>query len=78
MKIDRIELHYVKIPLEEKKPGFFGEPAYFTPSWIPGFRQSEMRFYFLKLGTDQGYEGYAAMPAMGCHDQVKFVFKKKS
>ena len=65
MKIDRIELYYVKIPLEEKKPGFFGEPVYFTPSWIPGFRQSEMRFYFLKLGTDQGYEGYAAMPAMG-------------
>jgi L-alanine-DL-glutamate epimerase-like enolase superfamily enzyme len=65
MKIDRIELYYVKIPLEEEKPGFFAEPAYFTPSWIPGFRQSEMRFYLLKLGTDQGYEGYAAMPAMG-------------
>ena len=65
MKIDRIELYYVKIPLEEKKPGFFSEPAYFTPSWIPGFRQSEMRFYLLKLETDQGYEGVAAMPAMG-------------
>ncbi len=65
MKITRIELYYVKIPLEEKKPGFFSEPAYFTPSWIPGFRQSEMRFYFLKLGTNQGHEGYAAMPAMG-------------
>lgn len=65
MKINRIELYYVKIPLEEKKPGFFGEPAYFTPSWIPGFRQSEMRFYFLKLGTNKGHEGYAAMPAMG-------------
>jgi len=65
MKINRIELYYVKIPLEEKKPGFFSEPVYFTPSWIPGFRQSEMRFYFLKLGTDEGYEGYAAMPAMG-------------
>jgi D-galactarolactone cycloisomerase len=65
MKVNRIELYYVKIPLEEKKPGFFSEPAYFTPSWIPGFRQSEMRFNLLKLGTDQGYEGYAAMPAMG-------------
>lgn len=65
MKIDCIELYYVKIPLEEKKPGFFGQPAYFTPSWIPGFRQSEMRFYLLKLGTDQGYEGFAAMPGMG-------------
>jgi L-alanine-DL-glutamate epimerase-like enolase superfamily enzyme len=51
--------------LEEKKPGFFSEPAYFTPSWIPGFRQSEMRFYLLKLCTDQGHEGYAATPAMG-------------
>lgn len=65
MKVDCIELFYVKIPLEKRKPGFFKQPAYFNPSWIPGFRQSEMRFYFLKLGTDQGHEGYAAMPAMG-------------
>jgi len=65
MKINRIELFYVKIPLEEKKPGFFGSPAYFLPSWIPGFRQSEMRCYLLRLGTDAGYEGVAAMPAMG-------------
>jgi D-galactarolactone cycloisomerase len=65
MKIDRIDLYYVKIPLEERKPGFFSTPAYFLPSWIPGFRQSEMRFYLLKLGTDEGYEGYAAMAAMG-------------
>jgi L-alanine-DL-glutamate epimerase-like enolase superfamily enzyme len=65
MKIDCIELYYVKMPLEEKKPGFFNEPAYFAPSWIPGFRQSEMRFYLLKLVTDQGYEGYAAVPGMG-------------
>jgi L-alanine-DL-glutamate epimerase-like enolase superfamily enzyme len=65
MKINRIELYYVKIPLERRKPGFFRQPAYFNPSWIPGFRQSEMRFYLLKLGTDAGYEGYAAMAAMG-------------
>jgi L-alanine-DL-glutamate epimerase-like enolase superfamily enzyme len=65
MKINRIELYYVRIPLEEKRAGFFSQPAYFTPSWIPGFRQSEMRFYLLVLGTDGGYEGYAAMPAMG-------------
>jgi len=65
MKIDSIELYFVKIPLEKKKPGFFSEPNYFLPSWIPGFRQSEMRFYLLKLGTDEGYEGYAAMAAMG-------------
>ncbi len=65
MKIDRIELYYVKIPLEEKKPGFFAQPAYFQPSWIPGFRQSEVRFYLLKLGTDTGLEGVAATVGMG-------------
>ena len=65
MKIDRIELFYVKIPLEEKKPGFFTQPRYFNPSWIPGFRQSEVRFYLLKLGTDSGHEGVAATVGMG-------------
>ena len=65
MKINRIELFNVKIPLEAKKPGFFAQPAYFNPSWIPGFRQSEMRFYLLRLTTDSGLEGVAAMPAMG-------------
>ena len=65
MKIDRIELYYVKIPLEENKPGFFAQPAYFNPSWIPGFRQSEVRFYLLKLGTNTGLEGVAATVGMG-------------
>lgn len=65
MKIDRIELYYVKIPLEEKRPGFFAQPAYFNPSWIPGFRQSEVRFYLLKLGTDSGLDGIAATVGMG-------------
>ena len=69
MKIDRIELYYVKIPLEDKKPGFFTQPKYFSPSWIPGFRQSEMRFYLLKLGTDAGHEGCAAIAAMGLERQ---------
>ena len=36
MKIDSIELFYLKIPLERKKPGLFAQPAYFEPSWIPG------------------------------------------
>ena len=65
MKINRIELFYVKIPLSPGKPGFFAEPAHFMPSWIPGYRQSEVRFYLLKLTTDSGHEGVAAMPAMG-------------
>ena len=69
MKIDRIELYYVKVPLEDKKPGFFADPAFFMPSWIPGFRQSEMRCYVLRLGTDSGHEGYAAMAAMGMERQ---------
>ena len=65
MKINRIELFYVKIPLEKTSVGFFGSPAYFTPNWIPGFRQSDVRFYLLKLTTNEGHEGFAAMPAMG-------------
>lgn len=65
MKINCIELYFVKIPLEDHKPGFFSQPNYFSPSWIPGFRQSEMRFYLLKLGTDSGLEGFAAITAMG-------------
>ena len=65
MKIDRIELYHVQLPLEAKKPGFFSQPAYFSPSWIPGFRQSEVSFYLLKLGTDEGQEGFAAITAMG-------------
>jgi L-alanine-DL-glutamate epimerase-like enolase superfamily enzyme len=69
MKIDCIELYYVKIPLEDNRPGFFTQPKYFSPSWIPGFRQSEMRFYLLKLGTDAGYEGHAAIAAMGLERQ---------
>lgn len=69
MKIDRIELFYVKIPLEEKKPGFFTQPKHFNPSWIPGFRQSEVRFYLLRLGTDSGLEGVAATVGMGTERQ---------
>jgi len=29
-----------------------------------GYRQSEMRFYLLKLSTDSGLEGVAAVPGM--------------
>jgi len=65
MNINCIELYFVKIPLENNKPGFFKQPAYFDPNWIPGFRQSEVRFYLLKLSTNEGIDGYSAMPAMG-------------
>lgn len=64
MIISNIELYRVKIPLAKNKPGFFAEHPYFEPSWIPGFRQSEMRFYLLRLVTDTGVEGFSAMPCM--------------
>lgn len=65
MKITTFDLYYVRIPLAESRPGFFAEHPSFEPSWIPGFKQSEVRFYLLRLGTDSGHEGCAAMPAMG-------------
>jgi L-alanine-DL-glutamate epimerase-like enolase superfamily enzyme len=65
MVISEIELYNVKIPLAKNKPGFFAERPYMEPSWIPGFRQSEMRFYLLRLKTDTGVEGFSAMPSMG-------------
>ena len=64
MIISDIELYRVKIPLAKNKPGFFAEHPYFEPSWIPGFRQSEMRFYLIRLVTDSGIEGFSAMPCM--------------
>ncbi|MCZ2355817.1 MAG: mandelate racemase/muconate lactonizing enzyme family protein [Bacteroidia bacterium] len=65
MQVAHIDVFSVKVPLGGQKIGFFSEPKYFEPSWIPGFRQSEMRMYVLKLTTDTGISGYSAMPAMG-------------
>jgi D-galactarolactone cycloisomerase len=50
MKIDRIELFHVAIPL----------PKPFYPSWIPGYPQTENRFTLLRLTTDDGVQGLAA------------------
>ena len=50
MKIDRIELFHVAIPL----------PRPFYPSWIPGYPQTENRFTLLRVTTDDGVEGLAA------------------
>ena len=55
MRIDRIDLWHVAIPL----------PGPFHPSWIPGFRQEENRFDLLRLRTSDGLEGWSAMPSMG-------------
>ena len=64
MKIAKVELFRVAIPLSKNKPGFFGDPNYFVPSWVPGFRQADMGFYLLRLVTDNGIEGVAAIPAL--------------
>lgn len=50
MKIDRIELFHVAIPLS--KP--------FYPSWIPGYPQTVNRFTLLRLTTDDSVQGIAA------------------
>ena len=50
MKIDRIELFHVDIPL----------PKPFHPSWIPGYPQTVNRFTLLRLTTNEGVQGLAA------------------
>lgn len=65
MKISKIELYNVKIPLYEREHGFFSARTVFRPNWIPGFHQTDVRFYLLRLITSNGLEGVAATPAMG-------------
>jgi D-galactarolactone cycloisomerase len=50
MKVDRIELFHVSIPL----------PKPFYPAWIPGYPQTANRFNLLRLTTDDGVQGLAA------------------
>jgi D-galactarolactone cycloisomerase len=50
MKVDRIELFHVAIPL----------PKPFYPAWIPGYPQTVNRFTLLRLTTDEGAQGLAA------------------
>jgi L-alanine-DL-glutamate epimerase-like enolase superfamily enzyme len=50
MKIDRIELFHVAIPLA--KP--------FHPAWIPGYPQTANRFTLARLTTDDAVQGLAA------------------
>jgi L-alanine-DL-glutamate epimerase-like enolase superfamily enzyme len=72
MKIDRVELYRVAVPLRGARPLFHwpashggARPDRFYPSWIPGFPQTELRLYVLRLVSDDGAEGIAATPAMG-------------
>ena len=55
MKITRIELYHVSVPLRET----------FWPTWIPGYPQTHNRFTLIKLTTDEGIEGYGAGSALG-------------
>ena len=50
MKIDRIELFHVAIPL----------PRPFHPAWIPGYPQTANRFTLARFTTDDGVQGLAA------------------
>jgi L-alanine-DL-glutamate epimerase-like enolase superfamily enzyme len=50
MKVDRIELFHVAIPL----------PKPFYPAWIPGYPQTVNRFTLVRLTTDDGVQGLAA------------------
>lgn len=52
MKVDRIELWRVAVPL----------PAPFRPAWISGFRQNENRFTLISVRTRGGLEGWSAAP----------------
>jgi D-galactarolactone cycloisomerase len=50
MKIDRIELFHIAIPL----------PKPFYPTWIPGYPQTVNRFTLMRVTTDDGIQGLAA------------------
>jgi L-alanine-DL-glutamate epimerase-like enolase superfamily enzyme len=54
MKVHRIELYHVSIPL----------PKPFYPSWIPAYPQQFNRCTLLKITTDDGLVGYSAGMAM--------------
>jgi D-galactarolactone cycloisomerase len=64
MRLSRIELYLVSIPLTAHQ-GFVSARESFRPNWIPGFHQQDVKFYLLRLMTDDGIDGVAAVPAMG-------------
>ncbi|MFO7564862.1 MAG: mandelate racemase/muconate lactonizing enzyme family protein [Enhygromyxa sp.] len=55
MKIERIDLWHVDVPL----------PVPFRPAWIPGYLQTGNRFTLIRLSTSSGLQGWSAAPAMG-------------
>ncbi|MHA2251150.1 MAG: mandelate racemase/muconate lactonizing enzyme family protein, partial [Candidatus Kariarchaeaceae archaeon] len=50
MKVSKIELFHVSIPLKNN----------FFPSWIPGYPQTHNRFTLLRMTTNEGLMGLAA------------------
>ncbi len=50
MKIDRIELFHVTVPLQKS----------FYPAWIPEYPQTANRFTLARITTDDGVQGLAA------------------
>lgn len=55
MKVNRLELWHVDVPLEED----------FHPAWIPGYPQTHNRCTLARIGTDEGITGVAAGAAFG-------------
>ena len=55
MKVDRIELFHVAIPL----------PKPFYPAWIPGYPQDHNQFTFIRITTDIGVVGESAGMTFG-------------
>jgi len=55
MKISKIELYHVSVPLKET----------FWPTWIPGYPQTHNKFTLIRLVTDEGIEGWSAGSALG-------------
>lgn len=65
MKIQKVELFLVSVPLSGRPLGLLARRPAFYPNWIPGFHQQDVKLYLLRLTTDSGLEGVAAVPAMG-------------
>ncbi|MEA3224118.1 MAG: mandelate racemase/muconate lactonizing enzyme family protein [Thermodesulfobacteriota bacterium] len=59
MKISKIELYHVSVPLEHT----------FWPTWIPGYPQTHNGFTLIKIVTNDGIEGYSAGSALGIERQ---------
>lgn len=65
VKIAKVELFRISIPLRNGQRGLFPQRRAFHPNWIPGFHQQDVKLYLLRLTTDSGLDGVAAVPAMG-------------